>query len=128
MEVAYGSQINITHTISAHNALAIDVGQDLKVDVFVATLPLFQFKMRNLASQSLTRNGLGDALAAVYKSQPESNGTAEEQQWLVNTVLVSFNFSTRCCAQSIKFSLQEGYLTGVYEMSASVSCKIILLA
>ena len=125
-EVAYGSQINVTRTISARNAPAIDVGQNLKPDVFVATLPLFQFKMQNLASQSLTANGLGVALSAVYGSRPESNGTVEEQQQLVNTLLVSFLQGVG--HKIFKFSLQEGYLTGVYEMSASVSCKIILLA
>ena len=43
---------------------------------------------RITASQSLQDNGAGDALAFVYQSRLESNGTADEKQRLLNTILV----------------------------------------
>lgn len=57
---------------------------------FVVVLVLNCFFARLSSTQSLSDNGFGDAVASVYKSQPESlNGTAEEKEKLLNTILVS---------------------------------------
>jgi hypothetical protein len=93
----------------------------------LALFPVQAISDRMQATQNLDDSGFGDSLVSIYQSRPESsNGTAEEKERLIHALLVSFvPHEARRFTSS---STQEGYLTGMVEISASVSRDTILLA
>lgn len=123
VEVAYGSLTNVARTISAQNAPGGSF-EDQSTGV-VAFVSMFCFFTRLHWTQSLYDNGFGAAVASIYQSRPEShNGTAEEKEQLLNTIMVRFQHEIRFQFVVIS-SLQEGYLAGLTEIMGSVSYNII---
>ena len=85
-EVSYYSSpplmINVSRTISARDPPGGGVVAGISIQAFIKRLGL---------AQSLWDNGIGDALASVYRSRAESvDGDAGQKEELVNVLLVSW--------------------------------------